>query len=178
MDISRNSMITADRDVTSNTQGRFWNIRPARKEDVALFTAVEMRSIPFERRLEGPGYTLPELTRVWTQRFRSGKYTILVAVDRKDDSRVMGFLGAQIPEFREAYINALYIDPPHMRKGLASALLLTCETVCYLNHCSRIKLCVEPMNTSGIRFYLKHGFTKTDEKVRHLNVYVKEYSIC
>ncbi|HOP06401.1 MAG TPA: GNAT family N-acetyltransferase/peptidase C39 family protein [candidate division Zixibacteria bacterium] len=60
---------------------------------------------------------------------------------------------------RLARLYNIAIDPTIQSRGLGSKLLKACEREAVLRGCDRISLEVREDNTTGIRFYEKHGYT-------------------
>lgn len=94
------------------------------------------------------------------------------------DMQVLGFIGVQAPLRSDGFIQAIYVSPPCYRRGIGTALLQAGERVLQKRGCPRVVLYVEPLNHHGQRFYHKAGYHQTNQKYRHLSVWVKEFASC
>ncbi len=72
--------------------------------------------------------------------------------------RLIGFVaGDSRPSDGLGWITTLGVLPEFRRQGIASALLVVCETRLALPH---IRLCVRRSNSGAIALYNRHGYTQ------------------
>ena len=119
-------------------------LRPARPQDAdriaALFGAARDSALPYlpvlhsaeEDRAHFAGVVAAGATTVATQ-----------------DARVVGFV-----VLAEGWVEHLYVDPPHWRRGIGGALLRHAQAA----RPGGLELWVFARNTPAIAFYERHGF--------------------
>ncbi len=148
-------------------------IRRAQPADTEAIARLELDSAAYEGRLEPLNFTPTELARLWQERIRSLRYEVLVA---EAGQTLLGFVGIMAPAGGNGFIQAIYIAPAFYHRGIGTQLLQVCEKIFKLRKCPRVVLYVEPKNHNGQSFYRKAGYVATNQKFRHLTVWVKEFA--
>ena len=133
------------------------SIRPSRRDDHETLLALWRRSVEathiFLSRQDIDFYY------PLVRRFLASGIEILVLCDETTETGIMGFMVLDVPEGTqgaEAKIEALFIDPPHIRKGLGSRLVAFAKK-------GRVALTldVNEANPNAKAFYNRMGFRKT-----------------
>jgi ribosomal protein S18 acetylase RimI-like enzyme len=85
-------------------------------------------------------------------------------------NRLIGLLSAYFndPQKRTGFITSVSTVPAFMGKGVASTLLKQCKEYARAGGFAAIHLEVSPKNSSAVRLYQKHGFTKHEQKADSL----------
>jgi len=68
-----------------------------------------------------------------------------------------------------AVLEDMVVLPEHRGSGLGAEILKTAKNIAFDKGCSRITLLTDGTNTGAQRFYLKHGFSRSDMVVMRLN---------
>ncbi len=76
------------------------------------------------------------------------------------ENKIIGFC---LGDINESKLSRLYIHPDYFNKGYGTLLLELFENLLLRNNKSYITLSCDKLNNIGISFYLKHGFTISNE---------------
>jgi putative acetyltransferase len=77
----------------------------------------------------------------------------------EDQGRVVGWVAV-----RDDYLDALYVDPDHARRGIGRSLLLLAETVLRQRGVAMVRADASPNSEA---FYLRHGYEPIGPRPRH-----------
>ncbi len=108
---------------------------------------------------------------------KQGQYFIAVEADKSDKEIILGALMVTFEwsDWRNGrfwWIQSVYVDPEHRRRGVYSLLHQQVkELSCRDNHCCGIRLYVEKENSAAQATYAHLGMRKT-----HYYIFEEEYS--